>query len=1432
MKHIYYKSLIVVASVASALIAFAQSHSIPSIGMPTHRQPTQENKVVASIADSVFVPAKSKNEVNRGPRPAVDFYAIPDSMLHHSHLIVKFQPHLEPFLEEGQFEGILELQELAQKWEINAIVSDYDSITYNPKFKERHRKWGLHLWYQINFAKEVPIKEALRDFTALKSIFEIVEPEILLHDFSANTVDTPLFFNDPSFVNQWNYHNTGQTGGTADADIDLPEAWGIETGKKNVIVAILDSGVDTTHTDLKPNFWKDNNGAQIGYNFYSSTPLLNSGNHGTHVAGTIGAVNNNNSLVSGIAGGDGTANSGVSLMICQVSNAAGSAFSSRAIKRAFIWSADNGATIAQNSWGTLPPNTYNTEAMEGIDYFIENGGGEVLDKGLVVFSAGNSNLNAKIYPAAYERVIAVAATNHKDIRANYSSYGTWVDISAPGGEGSSTARILSTVSMSTNGGIGNLIGTSQASPHVTGVAALILSKLPGMLSSDDVRSVLLQQADNIDHLNSTYAGLLGHGRLNAYQSLLKAQQVVANSSTTIVENFQVHYNSCGSVQLTWNNPQSKKVVIAANDQHKGFIGIPNGTYQVGDTIVQGGGKIVYVGTGNTFTFTPTHYADYMGFKVWFEEAGVYSKGTYKSVTEVTPCSQPILYVKAGGQGDGSSWANASGDLQQMIEKAAPGTAIYIAKGIYTPQYIGGDLTKPAVNNRNNYFLLTKRVRLYGGFPDDNNAATLNHRNTDLYTTVLSGDFLGNDEQGNPASIAENSHHVFVTVNVRESNSIVLVDGLTISGGNANGSGTTKVQGIAISNTSGGGWYNAGGVFVMNNTIIKNNSATSGGGWYNLSGSSSIQNVVITNNTAAQGAGMYSRASNPLLYQCTITDNTATGTSGEGGGIYNYADSPSIYSTVIARNTAARGGGVYIYTGSPLVVNSAVVNNTVTGVGGGIYHRTGSLRILSTTLSSNAASTEGGGIYSTSTIANAVTIGNVIVWANRANTTPQIRTNTPAVLNASYAIIQDATENYQHYIFNFDPEFTDLENQDYRLSSCSPAINLGNNNLLAGMGIANDLTGQPRVYNSQIDLGGYEYQASQSPTSLEDEYASAKRPVFSGPTVLNDGCNYIVKVQEVNSPTGNLFTAQAKVAPTDIITTNGWNFVKRYVQVTPTNDANSLFARLTLYFTKEEFDTYNATYAYLEGKSLPDNLRIIQFQGTPEEGSEHQYTVEPKVITPNINDMKLNVTTGIWEVSFEVNGFSTFYVSGQSTPEEALPVTLLHFKAFQEDNRTITLNWETVDELNFKHFEVERSLGTLGNFKKIGTIEAIKGSTANNYTFTDLGVITSQNAVIYYRLKIIDLDNSYTYSKIESVINAPSQLTKSNVFPNPTSGSFQVTTALSNYSLSILDMAGRVVYTTTKVQSSEQIDISHLPTGNYIVSIKQDAKVETYLITKL
>jgi len=402
------------------------------------------------------------------------------------------------------------------------------------KFEKRHREFGLNRWYEIEFASKKTVNEFIKSYKEVKGV-EIAEavPKMHLssidpHKKSNNTKSLSGAPNDPRYDEQWHYNNTGQTGGTEDADIDLPEAWEIETGNSNVIVAIEDQGVDFDHPDLAGNMWTnpgetpdngvddDNNGYvddYYGYNFGDDQGTITPGDHGSHTGGTVAAETNNETGVAGVAGGTGNGD-GVRLMSIEVfgtSNQGGFA-------EGFTYAADMGAHISQNSWGG---GGESQSINDAIDYFIANGGsaGSPMEGGVVVFAAGNSDESSgsSTWPAQYESAIAVAATNHNDVRSYYSNYGSWVDISAPGGETNSSTQegVLSCI----DGSYDHYQGTSMACPHVSGVAALIVSEFAGNITPDEVRSRLINNTDPIDDLNPDYQGQLGSGRLNAYGAL-------------------------------------------------------------------------------------------------------------------------------------------------------------------------------------------------------------------------------------------------------------------------------------------------------------------------------------------------------------------------------------------------------------------------------------------------------------------------------------------------------------------------------------------------------------------------------------------------------------------------------------------------------------------------------------------------------------------------------------------------------------------------------------------------------------------------------------------------------------------------------------------------------------------------------------------------
>lgn len=345
------------------------------------------------------------------------------------------------------------------------------------EFEQRRRAAGLHRWYRIEYSKEMPSTKAMANLGSVDGI-ESVEPVYRIRQ-------SAVFFNDPEFPKQWHYMNDGSMSQShsAGADINVVPVWERYTcGNRKVIVAVVDGGIDCEHEDLAENY--------VGGKNFVSGGQVTADEHGTHVAGTIAARNNNGIGVCGIAGGNAAEEAdGVGLLSCQVFVGKKSGDEAEAI----TWAADNGAVIVNNSWGydfetvgdarnaTIPG-----PLKAAIDYFVQNAGCDKdgiqktdspMKGGLVVFAAGNDGWDANPI-GEYESVLAVGAIGPDFKRASYSNYGSWVDIASPGGEQGTRNNTLILSTLPGNK-YGWMQGTSMACPHVSGVAALVVSHFGG-----------------------------------------------------------------------------------------------------------------------------------------------------------------------------------------------------------------------------------------------------------------------------------------------------------------------------------------------------------------------------------------------------------------------------------------------------------------------------------------------------------------------------------------------------------------------------------------------------------------------------------------------------------------------------------------------------------------------------------------------------------------------------------------------------------------------------------------------------------------------------------------------------------------------------------------------------------------------------------------
>lgn len=451
-------------------------------------------------------------------------------------------------------------------------------IPYSPKFEERHKAAGLDLWYEITFdSTAVTPASAVSTYKTVPGIqiAETVRPMKLIGDgpahvvsmpAAASTSETTMPFNDPMLPQQWHYHNDGTflNGSVPGADINAFEAWKEETGSKNVLVAIIDGAFQTDHPDLKDNVWvneKELNGTPgvdddgngyvddiYGWNFVYNSSDIYPHEHGTHVAGTVGATNNNGIGVSGVAGGsDGTG--GVKMMVCQVFDSRSSL--SADFAAALVYAADMGASIAQCSWGWSESGYKEQAVLDAIDYFTEYGGGDKMSGGLCIFANGNTGTTGTFYPAAYEPCVAVAAMDPMLHPASYSSNGTFCDITAPGGDVDygTAYGVLSTLP---DGKYGTMDGTSMACPHVSGIAALVLSKYGNAeFPNSTLREQLLASVNDFYTRNPEVEGLFGSGYIDAY----KALQMGSGEAPDAVADFTLT-PSQDNVLIEWTIPDA------------------------------------------------------------------------------------------------------------------------------------------------------------------------------------------------------------------------------------------------------------------------------------------------------------------------------------------------------------------------------------------------------------------------------------------------------------------------------------------------------------------------------------------------------------------------------------------------------------------------------------------------------------------------------------------------------------------------------------------------------------------------------------------------------------------------------------------------------------------------------------------------------------
>ena len=534
------------------------------------------------------------------------------------------------------------------------------------------RRHNLHKWFKVEFdgLSNTAAAAKLASFASVVTVQydKVVSPASDLEftpyrpSLAQMSSDEDFPFDDPMLVDQWHYINTGSShvsnSSYEGGDLAVKDAWRLTGGDRRVVVAVIDGPIKYNHPDIAPNMWKNegevpNNNVdddKNGYvdDVYGWNCVRNTGNidwsnrsesgHGTHVAGIVAAANGNGIGVCGVAGGTGKGD-GVRMMSLQIFEGGASTLDASA--KAFVYAADNGASIAQCSFGYEGEGSaYKSDKdysrvfgaeYDAIRYFMdpENNNSEILDGNIVVAAAGNDGRDMSSYPAAVKDVISVTALGPDYLPAvNYTNYGPGCNIAAPGGDfyignisnfQDNRSRVLSTfVNSVTDANLGTsghdyvyMQGTSQACPGVSGVAALGLSyahKLGKKFSRDEFVSMLLTSVNDLDERltdNSLkisgyrngaetyldlglYRGKMGTGAVDAWKFLMAIEgtpSVLVEAKAKTAIDLSPYCNPYESYSISIDEASRASLGLASDPV------IKNGCLEIECTKI-GAGKIV------------------------------------------------------------------------------------------------------------------------------------------------------------------------------------------------------------------------------------------------------------------------------------------------------------------------------------------------------------------------------------------------------------------------------------------------------------------------------------------------------------------------------------------------------------------------------------------------------------------------------------------------------------------------------------------------------------------------------------------------------------------------------------------------------------------------------------------------------------------------
>ena len=969
-------------------------------------------------------------------------------------------------------------------------ITEEELVAFNRLYgAEIRKRMSAPATYLVEFphAEIDTIVNAIAAYGDEANLVAYAEPDYVVY-----AVATP---NDPRYTELWGMNNTGQTGGTPDADIDAPEAWNTGTGN-NVLVAVIDTGVDYNHEDLAANIWVNpgeipDNGIDDDGNGYADDihgiDVVNSDSdpkddhdHGTHCSGTIAGIGDNGIGVVGVCWS-------ARVMGLKFLSAGGYGLTSGAIE-CIDYGTMMGARVMNNSWGG---GGYSQALCDAI---------ERANQSNVVFcaAAGNSASNndgLPHYPSSCTNanVIAVAASDHNDALSVFSCYGaTSVDLAAPG------SAILSTIA---DDRYTAWDGTSMATPHCSGAAALLLSLNP-QLTAAQVKAALM---NNVDPKPAFAGKMVTGGRLNVAQAIesiygisfdkneyftdswgavmLTDTNVLGLGSYTVAlatdggdaESLTLHERSPGDYVMTNRFWIAYGPVTPGNDSVEGVHGtVITCTYSNGSRVLRCT-AVVNLELDITIS-TPVMDVPYATTN--FQVAGVNNGNVHVDMVvsnEATGETHPFtatngwtapVVALATNQGQNTIWVlgtniygHADRTSVQITRLSPAGTTNYVAKA-------GG----------HRWPFLTWNTAA------TNMAAAIDVAATNNVILVTNDTYAGAEivvdrpvtlrgVQGAAATIIDGEH-------ARRCISVLvpgaLVDGFTLTRGYSENGGGAHMLGGELRNCivkDNGAWSFGGGVYcetagsIVSCMILTNDAYDGGGIEFDHGGT--VSNSVIRGNYSYRYGGGADCYGDGKIYNCVVTHNYA---GWYGGGIECWDGGEVHNSRVMYNEAGGDGGGVECYYGTGITINNSFIGgNLAWGYGGGVDCWSGGT-LNNCTVVDNAAS-YGGGLY----CYYGGDVRNTVVYYNQASTGDNHYNHGVGWFSYQYSCTTPGVAGAGN-ITNI-PSLTGIA--DPHLLAASPCIDAGTNAFATGT----DIDGQTRISGGTVDIGCDEWVAGGSTGSL-------------------------------------------------------------------------------------------------------------------------------------------------------------------------------------------------------------------------------------------------------------------------------------------------------------------------------------------------------------